>query len=124
MALGVAFQLADDALDYGGASQALGKNAGDDFREGKVTLPLILAMERSKGVEDAFWERAINQGQRAEADFDHARRLVLETGALAGTLEMAGDYADRAKAALAVLADTQWKTALEDLADFAVSRAA
>lgn len=122
--LGLAFQLADDALDYGGSSEALGKNAGDDFREGKVTLPLLLAMARTRGREDAFWERTINKGERTEDDFRRARELIIGTGAVTATLDTAGDYADTAKAALRVLPRSEWRDALDALADFAVSRAA
>jgi len=121
--LGLAFQLADDALDYGGSSEALGKNAGDDFREGKVTLPLLLAVARTRGREDAFWERTINKGQRTDDDFRRARELIIGTGAVSATLDAAGDYADAAKAALSVVPRSDWRDALERLADFAVSRA-
>jgi octaprenyl-diphosphate synthase len=124
MNLGLAFQLADDALDYGGASETLGKNAGDDFNEGKATLPLLLAVQRTKGREDAFWERTITKGQREAADFARARELIVGTGALSATIDTAYDYADKAKAALAVLPAGEWREALEKLADFAVSRAA
>ena len=122
--LGLAFQLADDALDYGGSSEALGKNAGDDFREGKVTLPLLLAMARTKGREDAFWDRTITKGERTEDDFRRARELIIGTGSVTATLDAAGDYADAAKAALRVLPHSDWRDALDQLADFAVSRAA
>ena len=121
--LGLAFQLADDALDYGGSSEALGKNAGDDFREGKATLPLLLAVARTRGREDAFWERTINKGERTEDDFRRARELIIGTGALVSTLDAADQYADAAKAALQVLPASPWRDALEGLADFAVSRA-
>ena len=121
--LGLAFQLADDALDYGGSSEALGKNAGDDFREGKVTMPLLLAVARTRGREDAFWDRTINGNQRTDDDFRRARELIVGTGAVLATLDAAGDYADAAKAALAVLPKGEWRAALERLADFAVSRA-
>ncbi|MDO9586764.1 MAG: polyprenyl synthetase family protein, partial [Brevundimonas sp.] len=124
MNLGLAFQLADDALDYGGQSEVLGKNAGDDFREGKVTLPLLLAAARTRGREDAFWDRTINQGQRTGDDFRRARELIVGTGSVSATLDTAGEYADHAKAALRVLPDRDWRQALEQLADFAVSRAA
>ncbi|MDB5420222.1 MAG: Polyprenyl synthetase [Brevundimonas sp.] len=122
--LGLAFQLADDALDYGGSSEALGKNAGDDFREGKVTLPLLLAVARTRGREDAFWERTINKGERSADDFRRARELILSAGAVSATLDAAGEYADAAKAALSILPPSDWRDALEMLADFAVSRAA
>ncbi len=124
MALGVAFQLADDALDYGGASEALGKNAGDDFNEGKATLPLLLAVQRTRARESGFWERTITKGERTADDFRRARELIVGSGAVGATLELAGDYADQAKAALAVLPAGAWRAALEELADFAVSRAA
>lgn len=122
--LGLAFQLADDALDYGGQAEALGKNTGDDFREGKVTLPLLLAAARTKGHDDGFWERTINKGDRREDDFARARELVLGAGAVGATIDVAWEYADLAKTSLSVLPDSDWKTALELLADFAVSRAA
>ena len=122
MNLGLAFQLADDALDYGGASDALGKDAGDDFREGKATLPLLLAVQRTKGKEDAFWARVARPDEQAEGDFKRARELVIGTGALGATLDLAGDYADAAKAALDRFEDGPWKAALIELADFSVSR--
>lgn len=122
--LGIAFQLADDALDYGGASATLGKNAGDDFNEGKATLPLLLAVARTRGRDDAFWERTITRGERTPDDFKRARELIVGTGAVSSTLDVAGEYADRAKAALHALPAGEWRAALEQLADFAVSRAA
>jgi octaprenyl-diphosphate synthase len=122
--LGLAFQLVDDALDYGGQSEVLGKNAGDDFREGKATLPLLLAIQRTLGREDAFWERTLVARDQTDADFKRARELILGTGAWRATLDLAGDYADAAKDALADLPDTEWRSALEQLADFAVSRTA
>lgn len=122
--LGLAFQLADDALDYGGTSDVLGKNAGDDFHEGKVTMPLLLATARTRGREDAFWERTINKGERTEDDFRRARELIIGTGSVAATLDTAYAYADAAKIALRALPQGEWRMALEQLADFAVSRAA
>jgi octaprenyl-diphosphate synthase len=122
--LGLAFQLVDDALDYGGQSEVLGKNAGDDFREGKATLPLLLAIARTAGREDAFWERAIGKREQTEADFRRARELIVGTGALQSTLDLAGDYADTAKDALSDFPESAWRDALERLADFAVSRPA
>ena len=122
--LGLAFQLADDALDYGGQSEVLGKNAGDDFREGKVTLPLLLAAARTRGREDAFWDRTINKGERTEDDFRRARELIVGTGSVGSTLDLAWDYAVAAREALTPLPQGDWRVALEQLADFAVSRAA
>jgi octaprenyl-diphosphate synthase len=124
MNLGLAFQLADDALDYGGTTEALGKNAGDDFREGKATLPLLLAIARSGPREAEFWERAIGRREQTEADFRRARELIVGTGALEATLDLASEYADKAKAALAGFPANEWRSSLESLADFAVSRRA
>jgi octaprenyl-diphosphate synthase len=122
--LGLAFQLADDALDYAGSAEILGKNAGDDFREGKATLPLILAISRTGAREVEFWERVIGRKEQTEADFRRARELVVGTGALDATLDLAGDYADAAKAALSLFPTSEWREALHSLADFAVSRRA
>jgi len=122
--LGLAFQLADDALDYGGSAEVLGKNAGDDFREGKATLPLILAISRTGAREAEFWERVIGRKEQTEADFRRARELVIGTGALDATLDLASDYADTAKHALNLFPQNEWREALHALADFAVSRRA
>ncbi len=122
--LGLAFQLTDDALDYGGVTETLGKNAGDDFREGKATLPLLLAIARSGPREVDFWERAIGRQDQTESDFRRAREIIVGTGALEATLDLAADYAEEAKRALAIFPRGDWRSALEDLADFAVSRRA
>ena len=124
LCLGLAFQLTDDALDYGGVTETLGKNAGDDFREGKATLPLILAVARSGLREAAFWERAIGKLEQTEADFRRARELIVGTGALESTLNLAFDYAEQAQRALEIFPDNEWRQALDSLASFAVSRAA
>ena len=124
MALGIAFQLADDALDYGATSEALGKNAGDDFNEGKVTLPLLLAIERTKDTHGDFWTRTVDKGERKDGDFDIALKLMRDCGAITGTLDRAYEYADQAKAVLSILPETPWRKALEDVADYAVSRGA
>ena len=122
--LGLAFQLVDDALDYSGESETLGKNPGDDFREGKATLPLLLAMARTGSSEREFWIRTIDRRDQTEADFQRARALMVQTGALDSTLDLAATYAASAKAALAEFPSNSWRPALEDLADFAVARRA
>jgi octaprenyl-diphosphate synthase len=121
--LGIAFQLVDDALDYSGDADTLGKNAGDDFREGKATLPLLLAMQRTPAERD-FWVRTVDRHEQDAADFDRARALVRDSGALDDTLALAADYAETAKGALADFAGASWRPALSDLADFAVRRRA
>ena len=121
--LGLAFQLTDDALDYGGKTEDLGKNAGDDFREGKATLPLLIAIARSGPREAEFWQRVIGDLKQTEADFKRAREVIVGVGALEATLDLAADYAETAKASLALFDDGEWRRALEALADFAVTRA-
>lgn len=121
--LGLAFQLVDDALDYSGAAETLGKNPGDDFREGKATLPLLFAMARTGAAEREFWVRTIDRRDQTDADFDRARDLMRSTRALDSTLGLAADYASEAKAALGEFSTSNsWRPALEDLADFAVGR--
>ncbi|WP_414693897.1 polyprenyl synthetase family protein [Phenylobacterium sp.] len=121
--LGLAFQLVDDALDYSGDSATLGKNPGDDFREGKATLPLLLAMARTPS-EREFWVRTVDRRDQADGDFERARDLMRQTGALDATLDLAAGYAASAKAALSDFGANAWRPALEDLADFAVLRRA
>ena len=122
--LGLAFQLADDALDYGGATETLGKNAGDDFREGKATLPLLIAIARCGPREADFWERAIRRREQAEGDFRRARELIVGSGALEATWAYAADFAAKANASLAIFPRGEWRDALEALADFAANRRA
>ena len=121
--VGLAFQLVDDALDYSGSSETLGKNPGDDFREGKATLPLLLAIQRTGASEADFWRRTVDRREQTDADFHHARGLMGATGALQSTLDLAADHAASAKTALAAFPGSNaWRPALQDLADFTVSR--
>ena len=121
--LGLAFQLVDDALDYGGLAQTLGKNTGDDFREGKVTLPVVLALKKGDESEKRFWARVMAEGEQTDADFETAMALLHKHDTLKSTLSTAEDKARIAQAALAVFPDNEWKTALNDLAEFVVQRA-
>lgn len=121
--LGLAFQLVDDALDYGGVSSNLGKAIGDDFREGKVTLPVALALQRATDKERAFWIRVIGEVNQKPGDFETALELITKHGALDGALRAARQHVDTAKSALADLPDSDLKHALTDLCDFVVERA-
>ncbi len=121
-ALGVAFQIVDDLLDYGGASASLGKNTGDDFRERKLTLPVILAVEKANAPERKFWERVIEKGEQAEGDLERAMQIMATHDTLTQTRKQALAWVAQAKAALDPLPDNDLKTALADIADFVVSR--
>ena len=121
--LGLAFQIVDDALDYGGTTSVIGKSVGDDFREGKITLPTIIARRRGTGEDIAFWDRALDIDQQKEGDLAHAIYLIRTTGAAEATLAEADAYASLAKTALKALPQSDWTKALADLADFCVSRA-
>ncbi len=121
--LGLAFQIIDDALDYGGTTSVIGKSVGDDFREGKSTLPTIIARRRGNAEDQAFWDRALDLDTQEESDLAHAIHLIRSTGAAEATLSEARAYADLAKTALRSLPQSTWTMALSDLADFCVSRA-
>lgn len=120
-ALGIAFQIVDDILDLGG-TEAIGKNIGDDFRERKLTMPLIRAVALSDDEERAFWERTIAKGRQEEGDLEHAIALMKQHGTLESTRRDALDWAGRAKTALSPLPDHQIKGMLMDLADYVVAR--
>ncbi len=120
--LGMAFQLVDDALDYVADEAALGKTIGDDFREGKITLPVLAAYHAGTTVERAFWSRTIESLEQQDTDLDHALGLMQTRGAIGITFERARRFADDAKRALAGFQPSAMRTALLDVADFTVSR--
>jgi octaprenyl-diphosphate synthase len=121
-ALGIAFQIVDDLLDYGGADAAIGKNTGDDFRERKVTLPVIKAVAQATAQERAFWVRVIEKGKQAEGDLAEARAIMARHGAMEAARAEALSWAARARGALAGLPDHPLRAMLEDLADYVVER--
>jgi octaprenyl-diphosphate synthase len=121
--LGLAFQIIDDVLDYGGTTSVIGKSVGDDFRECKITLPVIIAKRRGSDEDRAFWDRAMNPDTQEDADLAHAVHLIRATGAAEATVQEAEAYAAMAKGALRQLPDSPYRDALIDLADFCVSRA-
>ncbi|MGR3543045.1 MAG: polyprenyl synthetase family protein [Paracoccus sp. (in: a-proteobacteria)] len=123
-ALGIAFQIVDDLLDYGGATETIGKNVGDDFRERKLTLPVIKAVASADPAERAFWARVIEAGDQHDGDLEQALRLLDRHGSMRAARADAMDWAERAKSALAELPDHPVRDMLSDLADFVVSRVA
>ncbi|MCO5063261.1 MAG: polyprenyl synthetase family protein [Rhizobiaceae bacterium] len=120
--LGLAFQLIDDALDYGGSSTDMGKNVGDDFREGKITLPVILSYRRGRPEERDFWKSAIEQGANDDAALERAINLMTRHGAVADTIARARHFGEIARDALAPLPATPQKSALIDVIDFCIRR--
>jgi octaprenyl-diphosphate synthase len=121
--LGIAFQLTDDVIDYASDTATMGKGVGDDFRDGKMTLPVILSYARGSEADRAFWRAAIAGERIADDDLNHAIRLVTSTGALDDTLERARQYGRRAIDAIAVFPASKAKSALTEAVEFAVSRA-
>lgn len=121
-ALGVAFQIVDDLLDYQGDTGATGKNIGDDFRERKLTLPVIKAVALADGEEHAFWTRTIARGKQDDGDLAHALKLLHKHDTLTSTQADALAWAEKAKAALAPLPAHEIKDMLVDIADYVVSR--
>jgi octaprenyl-diphosphate synthase len=120
--LGMAFQLVDDALDYSGDSARLGKSIGDDFREGKITLPVILSFRRGSEMERTFWKRTLATGNIREGDLEHAMGLMRKHRAIEATLERARYYGSMARDALAIFTDSQPKKALLEVVAFCINR--
>jgi octaprenyl-diphosphate synthase len=121
-ALGIAFQLVDDMLDYSAEQAELGKTVGDDFREGKITLPVVLALRRAGEAERSFWRRTLEDLEQTEGDLDHAIELMTRHGTLAATLERARHYGAAARRALAAFREGPEKRALDEAIDFCLAR--
>ncbi|UOA24258.1 Octaprenyl diphosphate synthase [Sulfitobacter pontiacus] len=121
-ALGIAFQIVDDLLDYQGDPNATGKNIGDDFRERKLTLPVIKAIAKGDAAERDFWTRTIEKGKQEEGDLEHALSLLNAHGTLDETKAEALAWAEQAKTALNTLPDHDLTQMLRDLADYVVAR--
>jgi octaprenyl-diphosphate synthase len=120
--LGVAFQLVDDALDYSGDTTRLGKAVGDDFREGKITLPVILCFRRGSDEERAFWRRTLTESEIEDDDLAHAIRLMQKHGAIDDTLDRARHYGAIARDALAIFRADRQTRALTDAIAFCIGR--
>ncbi len=122
MELGLAFQLVDDALDYGGSSADLGKDVGDDFREGKITLPVLFAIQRGDDKDKAFWKRCLETDGIEDGDLDHAIELMTRYDAISDTVERARSYGDSALKALDRLPAGAHQSALAEAVAFCISR--
>jgi len=120
--LGIAFQLVDDALDYSGNQAKLGKSVGDDFREGKITLPVVLAFRRGSTEERDFWKRTMEKVDQSDTDLEHAMELLEKHGTVDATIERARHYGAIAKDALAIFPESETKVILQDLVEFVISR--
>ena len=121
--LGMAFQLVDDALDYAADQQVLGKTVGDDFREGKITLPVLAAYEQGTEEERQFWKRVIEDNEQTEADLPHALEIIARRDAIRITIERARDYAGKAVEALACFPESTLKNLLRETVLYTVERA-
>jgi octaprenyl-diphosphate synthase len=123
MNLGIAFQLIDDVLDYSAKQATLGKTVGDDFAEGKITLPVILAFRRGTEEERTFWRRAVEDLDQREGDLETAIEMMKRYGSLDDTVTRARHYGAIARDALGIFEDGSEKSALIDLVDFSIQRA-
>ena len=121
--LGIAFQLVDDALDYSAEQEKLGKTVGDDFREGKITLPVLLAFTRGDEAERGFWRRTLEALEQREGDLAEAQALMRRHSALADSIERARQYGDRALQGLAIFPESRERRALIEIVRFCVDRA-
>ena len=121
-ALGIAFQMADDLLDYTGDSGQTGKNIGDDFREKKLTLPVIRAIAAADEEERAFWTRTIGRGKQQDGDLEQALALFAKHGTLESTRQTALDWSAKARTALEILPESELRDILSDLAAYVVAR--
>jgi octaprenyl-diphosphate synthase len=123
MNLGIAFQLIDDCLDYSARQIELGKTVGDDFTDGKITLPVVLAFRRGSDDERAFWRRTLEDGEIGDGDLEHAVELMGRHGALRDTVERARHYGSVARDAIDIFPESPAKAALREVVDFCIDRA-
>jgi len=123
MHVGIAFQLMDDVLDYAADQETLGKTVGDDFREGKITLPVIFAYEAGNAEEKTFWKRTMSDLQQKPEDLSQAIALLTKHKAIAKSVAVAQDYCERARQSLAEFSNSPAKSAMLDIVDFCASRA-
>jgi octaprenyl-diphosphate synthase len=121
--LGIVFQLVDDALDYHGEASQLGKDVGDDFRDGKITLPVILAYGQGTDEEKQFWQRTLGEGKIEDEDLSHAIALIEKYGTIEETIQRARIFGKKAEGALSIFPNNEWSEALQDVIEFCINRA-
>jgi octaprenyl-diphosphate synthase len=121
-ALGISFQIVDDYLDYSGDKSNLGKNVGDDFREKKITLPVIFSLQNNDKNNRSFWKRTLAKGEQMEKDFSISQKLLTKDGSLEKTRLEAISWSNVAKSQLNVLPTGKLNKLLTDLTDFVVAR--
>lgn len=120
--LGTAFQLIDDAMDYDGLSSKMGKNNGDDFFDGKITLPVILAIKDSDKEEKDFWEKVFNKEVRNKSDLKKAKKIIKEKNTINKTLKLANVYGNNAKKIILKFESNLMRDGLIDLVNFSLIR--
>ncbi len=123
LSLGIAFQLVDDALDYAADQKTLGKTVGDDFREGKITLPVLLAYQAANEEERAFWKRTMSDHDQQEGDLAKALSILHAHRTIEKAIALAESYVNRAKESLSIFPISAERAAMEELADFCIQRA-
>ncbi len=121
--LGIIFQLIDDVLDYSAEQKTLGKSVGDDFQEGKITLPIVLAFRRGTDEERVFWRRTMEDLDQKDGDLDYAIELMTKYDALEDTIKRARHYGQVARDALAIFPDNEYRQPLPGIVDFCINRA-
>lgn len=119
---GISYQLIDDALDYAGYETKLGKSVGDDFREGKMTLPIIAALSNANQLEKSFWKRTITDGVQSDGDFDQACDFIQKHNGVDATFTLANEYAAKAIECLQILPDNEYTAILADLVETSLTR--
>ncbi len=122
LALGNAFQIMDDALDFGATDSQIGKDVGDDFSEMKITLPIILAWQSSSYEEQKFWERTLNDGNQIEGDFEQARKIINKYNCIERSLDFATAEVEKATKAISIIPESELKDALFEAAEFSALR--